>query len=145
MPAYTEAMKQNKEEIDAIINNTEEPTFENTILAYDNAGEMMSKVGAVFGALRGANTNPRLQEIANEVTPLLTAHSNEIRLNEALFTRIKAVYDKRETLGLDTEQMRLVEMMYRDIERSGAALPEDKKAEIKTLNERMAMISLKMG
>jgi peptidyl-dipeptidase Dcp len=145
MPAYTEAMKQNKEEIDAIINNTEEPTFENTILAYDNAGEMMSKVGAVFGALRGANTNPRLQEIANEVTPLLTAHSNEIRLNEALFTRIKAVYDKRETLGLDVEQMRLVEMMYRDFERSGAALPEEKKAEIKTLNERMAMISLKMG
>jgi peptidyl-dipeptidase Dcp len=145
MPAYMEAMKQNKAEIDAIINNPDEPTFENTIVAYDQAGEMLSKVGAVFGALRGAETTPGLQEIAREVTPLLTAHGNEIRLNESLFEKVKAVYDNRGNLDLNVEEMRLLEMIYRDFERSGAALPADKKEEYKEITERMSMISLQLS
>ncbi|MBW6496872.1 MAG: M3 family metallopeptidase [Bacteroidales bacterium] len=145
LPAYEEAIKQHRAEIDAIINNPDEPTFENTIVAYDQAGELMSKVGAVFGGLRGANTNDRLQEIARETTPMLSAHSNEIRMNQDLFGRIKAVYDKRETLGLDLEQMRLVEKIYQDFERGGAALPEEQREELKKLNERMSMISLQLG
>ena len=88
LPAYEEAIKQHKAEIDAIINNPDEPTFENTIVAFDQAGELMSKVGAVFGGLRGANTNDRLQEIARETTPMLSAHSNEIRMNQELVGRI---------------------------------------------------------
>lgn len=145
LPAYEEAIKQHKAEIEAIITNTEEPTFENTIVAYDRAGELMSKVGAVFGGLRGANTNDRLQEIARETTPMLTAHSNEIRMNQDLFGRIKAVYDKRETLDLELEEMRLVEKIYQDFERGGAALPEEKREELKKLNERMSMISLQLS
>ncbi|MEE4176397.1 MAG: M3 family metallopeptidase [Bacteroides sp.] len=145
LPAYEEAIEQHKAEIDAIINNPEEPTFENTIVAYDQAGELMSKVGAVFGGLRGANTNDRLQEIARETTPMLTAHSNEIRMNQDLFGRIKAVYDKRETLELDLEDMRLVEKIYQDFERGGAALPEAQREELKKLNERMSMISLQLS
>jgi peptidyl-dipeptidase Dcp len=145
LPAYEEAIKQHKAEIDAIIANTDEPTFENTIVAYDQAGELMSKVGAVFGGLRGANTNDRLQEIARETTPMLSAHSNEIRMNQDLFGRIKAVYDQRETLGLNLEQMRLVEKTYQDFERGGAALPELQREELKKLNERMSMISLQLS
>lgn len=145
MPAYLEAMKVNKAEIDAIINNQEEPTFENTIVALDRAGEMLSRVSAVFGGLRGAETTPGLQEIAREVTPLLTAHSNDIRLNEVLFERIKKVYEKKESLGLNTEESRLLEMIYRDFERNGAALPADKKEEYKQITERMSMISLQLS
>ncbi len=145
LPAYEEAIRQHKAEIDAIISNPEAPDFENTIVAYDNSGALMSKVGPVFGGLRGAETTPRLQEIARETTPMLSAHSNEIRMNQDLFARIQAVYNQRESFGLDLEQMRLVEKIYRDFERGGAALPEDKREELKTLNERMSMISLQLG
>jgi len=145
LPAYEEAIKQHKAEIEAIINIPEEPTFENTIVAYDQAGELMSKVDLVFGGLRSANTNDRLQEIARETTPMLSAHRNEIRMNQDLFGRIKAVYDQRETLGLNLEQMRLVEKIYQDFERGGAALPEEQREELKKLNERMSMVSLQLG
>ena len=145
LPAYEEAIRQHKEEIDAIISNPDEPDFENTIVAYDNAGGLMRKVGPVFGGLRSAETNPRLQEIARETTPMLSAHSNEIRMNQELFARIQAVHEKRESLGLDREQMRLVERIYRDFERGGAALPEDKREQLKRLNERMSMVSLQLG
>ncbi len=145
LPAYMEAIRQHKEEIDAIINNTEAPDFENTIVAYDNAGALMSKVGLVFGGLRSAETNPRLQEIARETTPMLSAHYNEIRMNQDLFARIQAVYENRESFGLNLEQMRLVEKMYRDFERGGAALPEEKREALKQLNERMSMVSLQLG
>lgn len=142
LPAYEEGIRQHQAEIDAIINNTEEPTFENTIVAYDQAGELLSKVGMVFGGLRSANTSDSLQAIAKITTPMLTAHYNSIRLNQDLFAKIKAVYDKRETLNLDTEKMRLVEKIYRDFERGGAALPEEKREELKKISERMSMVSL---
>ncbi len=145
LPAYQEAISQHKVEIDAIINNPEEPTFENTIVAFDQAGELLNTVGSVFGGLRGAHTNDTLQQIARETTPMLSAHSNEIRMNQVLFGRIKAVYDKRETLALDLEQMRLVEKIYQDFERGGAALPEAQREELKKLNERMSMVTLQLG
>lgn len=145
IPAYEEAIKQHNAEIEAIVNNTEEPTFENTILAYDKSGELMSKVGAVFGGLNGANTTPRMQEIAQETTPMLTAHRSSIRFNQNLFARIKNVYDKREELNLDNEQMRVVEKIYNDFARNGAALPEEQREQLKKLNERMSMVSLKLS
>lgn len=145
LPAYEEAMKLNNAEIDAIINNSEVPTFENTILAYDQAGKMLNKIRAVFGGLRSSNTNDKMQEISKTVTPKLTAHYNEIGMNQMLFSRIKAVYEKRNDLNLDIEQMRLVEKMYQDFQRNGADLPEEKRNELKSLSERMAMLSLTLG
>ena len=145
LPAIEEGIKRHQAEIDAIVNNPESPTFENTIVAYDEAGEMLSRVNAVFGGLRSAETNPRLQEIARETTPMLSAHSNSIRMNQDLFARIAAVYEQREEMGLDLEQMRVVEMYYRDFERSGAALPEADRERLAGLSERMSMISLQLG
>ncbi|MFO7999336.1 MAG: peptidase M3, partial [Bacteroidales bacterium] len=142
LPAIEEGIKRHKAEIDAIINNPEEPTFENTIVAYDKAGDMLSRVNSVFGGIRSAETNSRLQEIARETTPMLSAHSNSISMNMDLFERIEAVYEQREDLDLDQEQMRVVEMYYRDFERSGAALSEDDRERLGEINERMSMVSL---
>ena len=102
-PAYEEGMKRENAEIQAIIDNTEEPGFENVILAYDNSGEFLSRVSIVFGGLNGANTNDELQAINKEMTPVLSKHNNEISLNPKLFEKVKAVYDKRESLGLDAD------------------------------------------
>ncbi len=145
LPAITEAIRIHKQEVEAIINNPEPPTFENTIVAYDNSGELLRRVNTVFGGLRGAETNPRLQEIARETTPLLSSHSNEISMNQELFGRIRTVYEGRRDMGLDTEQLRVVETYYRDFERNGAALPEEKREELARLNERMSMVSLELS
>jgi peptidyl-dipeptidase Dcp len=145
LPAYEKAMAEHKKEIEAIVNNKKSPNFENTIVPFDQSGELLRTIGAVFGGIRGANTNDTLQEISKVVTPLLTVHYNEINMNQGLFARIKEVYEKRESLNLDIEQMRVVEKLYQDFQRSGADLPEEKRNEMKSLNERMAMISLSLG
>lgn len=145
LPAIEEGIRQHQAEIDAIVNNPEPPTFENTIVAYDQAGGMLRRVTPVFGGLRGAETNPRLQEIAREATPMLSAHSNAIRMNQGLFERIQAVYEQRNELGLDLEEMRVVEKYYRDFERSGAALPEEKRERLSELSQRMSMVSLQLS
>ncbi|TVQ87976.1 MAG: M3 family peptidase [Bacteroidetes bacterium] len=145
IPAYEEGIRQHQAEIDAIVNNPEAPTFENTIVAYDQAGSLLRRISLVFGNLRGAETNPQLQEIARETTPLLSAHSNEISMNQDLFARIQTVYENRFEKNLNPEQLRVVEMYYRDFERNGAALPEEKREELARLRERMSMISLELG
>ncbi len=145
LPAIEEAIRVHQLEIEAITSNPEPPDFDNTIVAYDNAGELLGRVNAVFGGLRGAETNTRLQEIARETTPMLSAHSNSIRMNEELFRRIESVYEQRFDLGLDHEQLRVVEMYYRDFERNGATLPEEKQEQLKKLNERMSMLSLQLS
>ncbi|HPF94526.1 MAG TPA: M3 family metallopeptidase, partial [Tenuifilaceae bacterium] len=145
VPAYEEAIKQHTAEIEAIVNNPDEPTFENTIVAYDKSGELMGKVGAVFFGLNSAHASDTMQIIAREITPKLTAHRNAIRFNQTLFERIKAVYDMRETLNLDVEQMRVVEKIYNDFARNGAALPEEQREQLKKLNERMSMVSLQLS
>jgi peptidyl-dipeptidase Dcp len=144
IPAFKAGIDQEKAEIEAIINNTEESNFENTILAFDQAGEILRKV-SVFYSLNAANTNSTLQRIARELNPMMSAHRNWIGLNQGLFEKIKAVYDKRETLNLDKEQMRVVEKMYRDFERNGAALPESDREELKKINEKLSMLSLNLG
>jgi peptidyl-dipeptidase Dcp len=145
LPAFEEGIRQHKGEIEAIINNAEEPNFLNTIVAYDASGELLNKVGSVFGGLRGANTNDRLNELARQITPITSAHYNSIRLDQDLFGRIKTVYENRKNLDLNIEQMRLVEKVYQDFERNGAALPEDKREELKKINDRMAMVSLQLN
>jgi peptidyl-dipeptidase Dcp len=145
LPAYEEAIKQHQAEIDNIVNNAEAPTFDNTIVAYDRAGEMMGRLSPVFFGVRGANTNQRLQEIARDVTPMLSAHSNNVRFNQGLFERIQEVYNQKNTLNLDREQMRLLEKTYEDFARNGAALPEAQREELKALNERISMVSLQLS
>jgi peptidyl-dipeptidase Dcp len=145
MPAFEEAMKQHTAEIDALINNPDEPTFENTIVAFDKAGELLGKVSSVFYGVRGSNTNDRMTEIATDLSPLLSAHNSEIRLNEKLFKRIQTVYENRNDFDLDQEQMILVEKTYRDFERSGAALPIEQRERLKEINSRLSMVSLTLS
>lgn len=145
MPAFKTAMAAELAEIDAITGNKEEPTFDNTILAFDKTGELYSKVSAVFGSNDGVNSNDQIRAIAKELSPLESAHSSAISLNDKLFQRIKSVYDKRTELNLDADQVRLVEETYKDFERGGANLPADKKEELKKLNAEINALELDFG
>lgn len=145
IPAFKAGIAEEQADIDAIINNPAEPDFANTIVAFDNSGSLLRNVSSVFFRLNGANTNPNMQSIAREINPLLSAHNNSIRLNERLFDRIRSVYEKRESLDLDHEQMRVVEKIYQDFARNGAALPQEQRERLKEINERLSMISLQLG
>ena len=145
LPAIEEGIKREQAEIDAIISNPEAPTFENTIAAYDHAGIFLSDVNAVFGSLQSANTNKELQALARKTAPMLAAHRDNIRLNEKLFRRVKAVYDNRSSLKLDREQLFLLENTYRDFVRGGALLDEQQKAKLRALNQELSVLSLKFG
>jgi peptidyl-dipeptidase Dcp len=109
VPAIKEGIKQQQAEIDAIVANTSEPTFENTILELDKSGELLSKVSGVFGPLNSANTNEKMQSVAREISPLSTQHRDNMMMNPGLFNKVKAVYEKRNGLGLDAEQLRVTE------------------------------------
>ena len=143
MPAFIKGMEEQKKEIDAIVNNPDAPTFQNTIEAVERTGALLDKVNVVFGSLRGANTTDELQKIATEVTPLLSKHRDDINLNEKLFQRVKAVYDKRKTARLSAEQLRLLENSYKDFVRGGANLAGAKKERFRKINEEMSMIRLR--
>ena len=145
MPAFLEGMKQQDQEIDAIVTNKELPNFQNTILALDKSGLMLSRVGKVFYNLTEANTNEKLQDIARRLDPLTTRHQDDIYLNERLFKRIKTVFDKRNELKLDPQQIRVVEKYFRDFERRGANLPGDKKEELRKVNTELSMLTLTFG
>ena len=124
---------------------TAAPTFANTLGALDASGQLLSEVNSVFGALQGADTNPAIQAIAKEISPLTAAHSDNIRLNEKLFARVKAVYDQRAKLKLTPEEQFLLENTYRDFVRGGALLDAKQKARLRELNQQLAMLSLKFG
>lgn len=145
MPAIEEGIKQQEAEIQAIVENTEEPTFENTILAYDNSGELLSKVNNVFGPLNSAMTNDEMQALAREISPKMTRHRDNISLNPVLFQRIKTVYEKRDNLGLDGQQIRLVEKYYQDFERNGANLSAEDQEKLRSLNEQLSKLQLKFS
>lgn len=145
MPAFDEAMKVNKAEIDAIVNNPKAPTFENTIAALDKSGRLMSKVAAPFYALLGAETNDDLQKIAQDLSPKMSEHSNYIRLNEKLFARIKAVYDQKDKLKLSPEQMTLLTQTYDGFADNGANLSEADKAKYRELTKELSLLTLTYG
>jgi len=145
MPATEEGIAQQLAEIKAITDNTTEATFDNTILAFDVSGDLLNNVGNVFFNLNSANTNDEMQALAREITPKLSAHRDNIMLNKDLFKRVKAVYEKRNDLNLNAEQLLVVEKYYQDFERSGANLPEDKQAELRKLNDELSMAELKFG
>jgi len=141
IPAFKAGIEQAKAEIDAIVNNPEEANFENTIIPFDQSGEILRRAG-VFYSINGANTTDALQRIERELTPMMSAYSNEVGLNQGLFARIKTVYDNRKNLGLNIEQVRAVEKYYKDFERNGAALPEEQREELKKINEKLSMLNL---
>jgi peptidyl-dipeptidase Dcp len=145
MPAFKEAMKQHKAEIDAIINNTEEPSFENTIEAMDYAGALLTKVNRVFSSLNSSMTNENMQAISKELTPLLSAHTDDINLNPELFNRVKTVYDNKDELELNTEQARLLDEYYKGFVRGGANLNDEDKEKFRALNKELSMLSLQFG
>lgn len=145
MPAFLEAMKQHKQEIDAIVSQNEPPSFENTIEALAQSGALLTKVGNVFDNLTSAHTNEKLQKIEEEVAPLLAKHKDDIMLNENLFERVKAVYEQRDILDLTAEQKTLLEKTYKEFVRGGANLTEEKKARFREINEELSLLSVKFA
>ena len=142
LPAFEEAIRQGKQEIDAIVANPDAPTFQNTIEALEYSGSLVNKVGAIFYNLLEADADDELQEIAEKVSPMYTEYSMYISLNDKLFERIKAVYNQRERLGLEPDQLKLLEDTYKSFERSGANLsPEDKKTYSK-YQEKLSLLTL---
>lgn len=145
LPAFMEGIKLHNAEIDAIVNNGAPADFNNTILAFDKSGKMLTKVSKVFYNLNEAVTNKAMQQIARDLSPLMSKHSDDVALNEALFARIKMVYDNRLASGLDSQQIRVVEKYYRDFERQGANLPPEGKEQLRKLNAELSMLSLTFG
>jgi len=142
MPALEEAIKVQRKEIEAIAGNGDAPTFENTIVALDNSGQLLTNVALIFSGLDEALSTPELVEVAERFYPALQQWQDEVAMNPALFKRIKAVYDGRDTLGLDVAQMRLVEDSYRDAVRQGALLTPAQQDSLKAINGRLTDLFL---
>jgi peptidyl-dipeptidase Dcp len=138
-------MELQKAEVESIVNNTEEPTFENTIVALDQSGSLLTKVSMVFYGQTNANTNDELQAIQAEISPLLTKHGDDISLNAELFERVKAVYAQKEQAGLDKEQMKLLEETYKDFVRGGANLDSASQAQLRELNTQISSLQTTFG
>ncbi|MDO5571382.1 MAG: M3 family metallopeptidase [Bacteroidales bacterium] len=144
-PAFIEGMAQQNKEIEAIVNNPQAPTFENTIAALDFSGKLLLKVGSVFDNLTSAETNDSLRAIDEEVSPLLSEHSDNIMLNEKLFQRIKSVYDNKESENLTGEQLMVLDNYYKDFVRSGSLLDAQKKDRLKEINKELGLLSIKFA
>ena len=145
LPAFEAAIAEAKAEIDAIIANQEEPTFENTIEAMEYAGETLDRVAGIFYNLMEANTNDTMQEIAEKVSPMLTEYSMYVSLNSDLFQRVKAVYEQKEELGLDPDQMKILENNYKSFVRGGANLSDENKALYSKWSEELSLATLQFS
>lgn len=144
-PAFLQAMQEARTEIDTITSNSEAPTFENTLEALEFSGQQLDRISSVFFNLNSAETNEEIQKIAQEVSPLLSEFSNDIILNEELFTRIKSVYEEKETLNLKTEQQTLLDKKYKSFSRNGANLSEEKKKRLREIDAELSKLKLKFG
>jgi peptidyl-dipeptidase Dcp len=127
LPAFKEAIKKHNNELDKIVKNSDEATFANTIEALDYSGTLLRRVRRVFSSMNESMSNEQMQLISKEVSPMLSKHNDDINLNENLFGRVKEVYEMRESLGLDTEQNKLLEKYYKDFVRGGANLKDESK------------------
>jgi len=145
LPAIEKGMLEQIAEVQAIIDNQESPTFENTILAYDRSGALLDRVNAVFFNVIGTDKTDELQEIARTVTPLLTQHSDNMSMNMDLFKRVKAIYDGRETMSLTPAQIRVCEKYYSDFVRNGAELSPEDQSKLKEYNTELSMLELKFA
>jgi peptidyl-dipeptidase Dcp len=144
-PAFLKAMEDARAEIDAITSSTAAPTFENTIEALEFSGHQLDRISSVFFNLNSAETNEEIQQIAQEISPLLSEFGNDITLNEALFKRIKTVYEQRDGLDLNVEQRTLLEKRYKSFSRNGANLSEDKKKRLREIDAEASKLKLKFG
>ncbi len=144
-PAFKEALKVHEAEIDSILKIDEPATFANTILALENAGQLLNRVSTVFYNLNSANTNDTIQAIAKDLAPVMSAHRDEINLNPELFKRVKTVYDQRENAGLDSEDQKLLEETYKGFVRSGANLKDEDKEKLKKINAELSVLSTQYG
>ncbi len=142
VPAYEEALKTHNSEIEAIVNNSEEPTFENTIEAFEKSGRLLLVVDNIFNNIKSADTNNEMQKIANEMSPKLSEHYDNIKLNEKLFAKIKTVYLKKDKLNLSVEQNTLITEIFRSFESGGANLLADKKERLKEINQKLSALTL---
>ncbi|MFD1615381.1 M3 family metallopeptidase [Gelatiniphilus marinus] len=145
LPAFKTAIANAKAEIDAITKNTDAPSFKNTIEALEFSGEQLNRISSLFFNLNSAETNDDIQKIAQEVSPLLSEFSNDITLNEALFKRVKQVYDKKDTLNLSTEQLTLLDKKYKSFSRNGANLPEKDKEKLRSIDMQLSQLQLRFG
>lgn len=144
-PAILEGIKRHQDEINLIAGNHEVPTFENTILAMENAGELLSEVSRVFGNYNSANTSEQIQAIAKETAPELSAHSDNIALNGKLFARVEELWNKKGSLNLNLEQAKILENRYKSFVRSGANLSQTDKDKLRKINAELSLTSLKYG
>ena len=145
LPAFKTAIQKAKEEIDEIVNNSETPSFNNTIEALDFSGQELGRISSIFFNLNSAETNDEIQKIAQEVSPLLSEFNNDITLNKNLFERIKEVYNKKASLNLNPEQTTLLDKRYKSFSRNGANLPEDKKEQLREIDKELSKLKLKFG
>ncbi len=144
-PAFEAAIAQGKAQIDSIVNNTEAPTFANTVEALEYSGRTLTNISSIFFNLNEAATDSVMQSIALEVSPMLTDYSNDIMLNEKLFARIKSVYDSKDSLKLNPEQARLLEETYKGFVRNGSNLAGENKAKFKEINKELSQLGLQFG
>ncbi|MEL1252544.1 M3 family metallopeptidase [Flavobacterium sp. DGU38] len=141
-PAFQEGIALAKAEIDSIVNNPDAPTFENTIVAMDFSGDILDRLSSIFFNLNSAETNDEMQKIAQEVSPLLAEFGNDITLNAELFSKIKVVYDQKESLNLTPEQATLLDKKYKSFSRNGANLAEDKKDRLREIDKELSKLKL---
>ncbi len=144
-PAFLEGIAQEDKEIESIANNPEAPTFENTIVAMDNTGEVLRRVSRVFYGLRSAETNDDIQALAKELSPILSEHSDNINLNEQLFNRVKTLHDDTTSMNLTAEQYRLLDTYYKGFVRSGSLLNDEQKERLRELNKELSALTLQFG
>ncbi|MDR2012718.1 MAG: peptidyl-dipeptidase Dcp [Rhodanobacter sp.] len=140
-PAFEAGMREQMVEIQAIANNKQAPTFDNTIVAMEKSGQLLTRVGLAFNGVSGANTNPVLQKLQEEIAPKLAAHQDAIYLDPKLFVRVEVIYNQRDALNLDAESKRLVEYDYHEFVHAGAKLSDANKAMLKKLNEEESTLS----
>ena len=140
-PAIEAGMAEHLKEIEAIANDPAPPTFANTLIAMEKTGQLYGRASAAFGAVTGANTNPFLQKVRSDLAPKRAAHDDAIFLNAALFRRISSIYERRQSLHLDPESLRLLETTYDQFVRAGANLSDADKTELKKLNEQISTLS----
>ncbi len=145
LPAFEKGMADHLAEIEAIVNQTEPPSFENTLIPLELSGQLLDRVSTVFFSLSSAHTNDAINEIEVEVAPRLSAHSDQILLNNGLFARIEDLYQRRDSLGLDTEALRLVEENYKDFVRAGAQLDSEQKEQLTAINLELAELSTRFS
>ena len=141
-PAFLKGIEEQNANIDAIVNNSEAPTFENVIVALDNSAPILDRVSAIFYNMTDAEKTPGLNELSIKIAPTLSEHSDNISLNQELFKKVNAVYQQKESLKLTTEQERLLEETYKDFVRSGANLSPEKQARLREINKQLSTLGL---